>query len=68
PDALKSKFDIWKGKEEIKRKRHMKLADLLLDQTFVAGIGNKYNQKYCSYKSSGLSQLVVFLYLNNRGC
>lgn len=45
PDALKSKFDVEKGKERLKERGNMKLADLLLDQTFVAGIGNKYKSE-----------------------
>lgn len=45
PDALKSKFDNRKAKERLKERRNMKLTDLLLDQTFVAGIGNKYKSE-----------------------
>jgi endonuclease-8 len=45
PDALKSKFDVEKGKERLKERGNMKLADLLLDQTFVTGIGNKYKSE-----------------------
>jgi endonuclease VIII len=45
PDALKSKFDVEKAKERLKERGNMKLADLLLDQTFVAGIGNKYKSE-----------------------
>jgi endonuclease VIII len=45
PDALKSKFDIEKAKKRLKERGNMKLADLLLDQTFVAGIGNKYKSE-----------------------
>jgi formamidopyrimidine-DNA glycosylase len=36
---LKPKFDVEKAKERLKKRGNMKLADLLLDQTFVAGIG-----------------------------
>jgi endonuclease VIII len=42
---LKSKFDVEKAKERLKERGNMKLADLLLDQTFVAGIGNKYKSE-----------------------
>jgi len=52
PDALKSKFDVEKAKERLKERGNMKLADLLLDQTFVAGIGNKYKSEIL---------LIVFL-------
>ncbi|MDQ4012786.1 MAG: hypothetical protein M3146_03555, partial [Thermoproteota archaeon] len=45
PDALKLKFDMEKAKERLKERGNMKLADLLLDQTFVAGIGNKYKSE-----------------------
>jgi endonuclease-8 len=45
PDALKSKFDVEKTRERLKERGNMKLADLLLDQTFVAGIGNKYKSE-----------------------
>lgn len=45
PDALKSKFDVEMAKERLKERESMKLADLLLDQTFVAGIGNKYKSE-----------------------
>jgi endonuclease VIII len=58
PDALKSKFDVGKAKEGFKERGNMKLADLLLDQTFVAGVGNKYKseilflQKLWPFKSA----------------
>ena len=58
PDALKSKFDVRKAKEGFKERGNMKLADLLLDQTFVAGVGNKYKseilflQKLWPFKSA----------------
>jgi endonuclease VIII len=45
PDALKSKFDMGKAKDRLKERENMKTADLLLDQTFVAGIGNKYKSE-----------------------
>jgi len=45
PDALKSKFDVEKAKERLKERGNMKSADLLLDQTFVASIGNKYKSE-----------------------
>jgi endonuclease-8 len=44
PDALKPKF-VEGAKERLKERGRMKLADLLLDQTFVAGIGNKYKSE-----------------------
>jgi hypothetical protein len=45
PDALKSTFDIESVRKRLHRRGKMKLADLLLDQTFVAGIGNKYKSE-----------------------
>ncbi len=45
PDALKSKFDIGKARERLKERGRMILVDLLLDQTFVAGTGNKYKSE-----------------------
>ena len=45
PDALKSRFDMRKAKDSLIERENMKLADLLLDQTFVAGIGNKYKSE-----------------------
>ncbi|HEX5979048.1 MAG TPA: DNA-formamidopyrimidine glycosylase family protein [Nitrososphaeraceae archaeon] len=45
PDALKSRFDMRKAKDRLIERENMKLADLLLDQTFVAGIGNKYKSE-----------------------
>jgi endonuclease-8 len=45
PDALKPKFDVERARERLKERGNMKLADLLLDQTFVAGIGNKYKSE-----------------------
>jgi formamidopyrimidine-DNA glycosylase len=57
PDVLKSRFDMRKAKDRLIERENMKLADLLLDQTFVAGIGNKYKSKYFFYKSFGRSTL-----------
>jgi endonuclease VIII len=45
PDALKSKFDRGKARQRLKERGRMKLADLLLDQTFIAGTGNKYKSE-----------------------
>jgi endonuclease VIII len=56
PDALKSKFDVEKAIERLKERESMKLADLLLDQTFVAGIGNKYKSEILSIY---LNELMV---------
>ena len=64
PDALKSKFNIGKAKERFKERGNMKLADILLDQTFVAGIGNKYKseilflQKLWPFKSANSLSLI----------
>jgi formamidopyrimidine-DNA glycosylase len=63
PDALEPKF-VERAKERLKERGNMKLADVLLDQTFVAGIGNKY----CSYKKFGRSSLsLVSPCIINRG-
>lgn len=45
PDILQSKFNIKEASETLNERGRMKLADLLLDQTFVAGIGNKYKSE-----------------------
>jgi formamidopyrimidine-DNA glycosylase len=45
PDALKPDFDIEEAKKRLKKRIEMKLVDLLLDQTFVAGVGNKYKSE-----------------------
>jgi len=45
PDALKPGFAIKEAKKRLKERIEMKLADLLLDQTFVAGTGNKYKSE-----------------------
>ena len=42
PDALATRFDTRAARARLRKRAHLKLADLLLDQTFVAGIGNKY--------------------------
>jgi endonuclease-8 len=45
PDPLKSNFNTENAKERLNERGRTKLADLLLDQTFVAGIGNKYKSE-----------------------
>lgn len=45
PDALSTDFDTKEAKKRLKERIEMKLADLLLDQTFVAGVGNKYKSE-----------------------
>jgi endonuclease-8 len=45
PDALSRPFDARDARRRLRDREHMKLADLLLDQTFVAGIGNKYKSE-----------------------
>jgi formamidopyrimidine-DNA glycosylase len=45
PDALKADFDIEEANKRLKKRTKMKLVDLLLDQTFVAGVGNKYKSE-----------------------
>ena len=65
PDALKSTFDIESVRNRLHKRGKMKLADLLLDQTFVAGIGNKYKSKYCFYESFGRLELQI-IYLSRK--
>jgi endonuclease-8 len=45
PDALKPDFDTKEAKKRLKERTEMKLADLLLDQSFIAGVGNKYKSE-----------------------
>ena len=60
PDALKSTFDIENVRNRLRKRGKMKLADLLLDQTFVAGIGNKYKSEILF-----LRKLCPFRFTNN---
>ena len=60
PDALKSTFDIESVRNRLRKRGNMKLADLLLDQTFVAGIGNKYKSEILF-----LRKLCPFRFANN---
>lgn len=45
PDGLAARFPVATALERLRERRGRKLADLLLDQTFVAGIGNKYKSE-----------------------
>jgi formamidopyrimidine-DNA glycosylase len=54
PDALKPDFDTKEAKKRLEERTEMKLADLLLDQSFIAGVGNKYKSDYYFYSRSGL--------------
>lgn len=45
PDGLERPFRAAEARRRLGERAHMKLADLLLDQTFVAGIGNKYKSE-----------------------
>ncbi len=45
PDPLKSNFSYKEARIRFDARLKMKLADLLLDQTFVAGVGNKYKSE-----------------------
>lgn len=45
PDPLKPNFSSGEARTRFDARLKMKLADLLLDQTFVAGIGNKYKSE-----------------------
>jgi endonuclease-8 len=45
PDALVTPFDAAEARRRLRARGRKTLADLLLDQTFVAGIGNKYKSE-----------------------
>lgn len=45
PDPLKPDFSYGEARIRYDARLKMKIADLLLDQTFVAGIGNKYKSE-----------------------
>jgi endonuclease-8 len=45
PDALKPDFNIREAENRLNERIKMKLVDLLLDQSFVAGVGNKYKSE-----------------------
>lgn len=45
PDPLKPDFSFDEARIRYDARLRMKIADLLLDQTFVAGIGNKYKSE-----------------------
>lgn len=42
PDVLSEPFDLAEARSRLSERSSFNLADLLLDQSFVAGIGNKY--------------------------
>jgi endonuclease VIII len=45
PDALAPRFPAVTARRRLRERGGKKLADLLLDQTFVAGVGNKYKSE-----------------------
>jgi endonuclease-8 len=45
PDALAKRFPVAAARRRLRERGGKKLADLLLDQTFVAGVGNKYKSE-----------------------
>jgi formamidopyrimidine-DNA glycosylase len=45
PDALATPFDAAEARRRLRARGRKTLADLLLDQSFVAGIGNKYKSE-----------------------
>lgn len=45
PDALTRPFDVAEARRRLRDRRGRVLADVLLDQTFVAGVGNKYKSE-----------------------
>jgi len=48
PDALETPFHAAEARRRLRARGRKPLADLLLDQTFVAGIGNKYESELLS--------------------
>jgi len=65
PDALKPKF-VERAKERLKERGNMKLADLLLDQTSVAGIGNKYKSEILFLQKLTTFKPAISLSLSNQ--
>ena len=47
PEPLSKEFTVKKFKEILKKKLKSKIKPLLMDQTFIAGIGNIYAQESC---------------------
>ncbi|MCK4589012.1 MAG: DNA-formamidopyrimidine glycosylase [Nanoarchaeota archaeon] len=47
PEPLSKEFSLKKFKEMLKKRRKSKIKPLLMDQCFVAGIGNIYAQEAC---------------------
>lgn len=47
PDPLSKEFSVKKFKEMLLKKKKSKIKPLLLDQCFIAGIGNIYAQEAC---------------------
>lgn len=45
PDALAARFAVSNARRHLRARATKTLADLLLDQTFVAGVGNKYKSE-----------------------
>ena len=45
PDALAPRFAVGAARKRLRERGGKTLADLLLDQTFVAGVGNKYKSE-----------------------
>lgn len=49
PEPLTKEFTLDKFKELLSKKKHSKIKPLLMDQTFLAGVGNVYAQEACFY-------------------
>lgn len=49
PEPLAKEFTLDKFKELLSKKKRSKIKPLLMDQTFLAGIGNVYAQEACFY-------------------
>lgn len=47
PEILNKNFTLGKFRELLKKKPNVKIKPLLMDQTFIAGVGNIYAQEAC---------------------
>ena len=47
PEPLSKEFTLEKFKEMLAKKKRSKIKPLLMDQTFLAGVGNIYSQESC---------------------
>jgi endonuclease-8 len=66
PDPLKPNFSYDEARIRYDARLKMNLADLLLDQTFVAGVGNKYKSELLFLCKLYIHSLVVVKYRQRR--